>query len=90
MIIRVEMNGISNNAHGGVTHFRILVDGREIVQHHVVSRTSDKVQDVSFFGVTSVVPGEHRIEVQMKAGSGTITFVNQPGYGQFIHGRNDE
>lgn len=85
MIIRVESNGIKNDMNGAVTHFRILVDEKEIVQHHVVHRTDDNEHDTSFFGVTSVLPGDHKIVVEAKVYQGTTRFFGNGG--QSIHGK---
>jgi hypothetical protein len=87
MIIRVESHGIKNEYNGAVTHFRIIVDDEEIVQHSVVHRTDDKEQSTSFFGATSVSPGDHKIEVQAKVSEGTTTFQpHEVVHEQFIHG----
>lgn len=89
MIIRVQSHGIKNAYNGAVTHFRILVDDEEIVQHSVVHRSDDDERSASFFGVKSVFPGDHRIVVQAKVSHGTTKFLEYGSYQkeQFIHGK---
>lgn len=83
MVIRVESRGVTNSA-GTTTHFRILVDGTEVSQAHVVHRSNDVNQAVTFFGAKTVSADEHTVKLQCKVSDSTTSFEN--GYKFDIHG----